>query len=182
MSETFFISDTHFSHKGIITFTKTKPFRPFETIEEHDQELIKRWNSVVTNKDTVYHLGDFCFGSRNIYLAGYLNGNKKLILGNHDMYDIDEYKKYFTKIYGACQYQNIILTHIPVHTCQFHRFIMNIHGHLHTDNVKLPKKLNIDGTIVEGENDWRYFNVSCEQINLTPVPYDVILDKWAQNN
>jgi calcineurin-like phosphoesterase family protein len=36
MSEVFFISDTHFGHRGIITFSGTKPFRPFATIEEHD--------------------------------------------------------------------------------------------------------------------------------------------------
>lgn len=173
MSEVFSIGDTHFGHKNIINFTKTKPFRPFANIDEHNEEIIKRWNAIVTNKDTVYHLGDFCFGARNIYLAGRLNGNKKLVLGNHDMYDIEQYKLYFTKIYGACQYQNLILTHIPVHTNQLeHRFIMNIHGHLHTDNV-------VDK---HGKKDWRYFNVSCEQINLTPIPFDIILDTWAANN
>lgn len=173
MSEVYFISDTHFSHKNIINFSKTAPFRPFATIEEHDRELIRRWNSVVTNNDTVYHLGDFCFGARNIRLAGELNGSKKLVLGNHDMYDIEEYKKYFTKIYGACQFQSLILTHIPVHEGQFHRFIMNVHGHLHTDNIMLPKTKT---------KDWRYFNVSCEQINLTPIPYDVIIDEWGAHN
>lgn len=179
MSEVFFISDTHFSHKNIINFSKTKPFRPFATIEEHDEELIKRWNATVTSKDTVYHLGDFCFGARNIEIASRLNGNKKLVMGNHDMYSSEAYLKYFTKVYGACQYQNLILTHVPVHPCQLeHRFIMNIHGHLHTDNIMI-QNIYAKGQMIK---DWRYYNVSCEQVNLTPIPFDIILDTWAANN
>lgn len=183
MSEIFFCSDHHLGHKNIINFSSTKAFRPFDNIEEHNAEIIKRHNATVTNKDTVYFLGDFCFGARNIPLAGEFNGNKKLILGNHDMYNIDEYRKYFTKIFGACQFQNLILTHIPVHTCQFDRFIMNIHGHLHSKVVMDDRKVSTDGTLIEeAKPDWRYFNVSLEQINLTPIPYDVIIDRWAEHN
>ena len=61
MSEVFFISDTHFGHKGILTFSGTKEFRKFDSIEEHDAELVRHWNSVVGKNDTVFHLGDFCF-------------------------------------------------------------------------------------------------------------------------
>lgn len=184
MSEIFFIGDTHFGHKNIINFSATKAYRPFDSIEAHDAELIKRWNSVVTDKDTVYHLGDVCFGARNLGICGLLNGNKKLILGNHDLYNIDEYRKYFTKIYGAHQFENLILTHIPVHTRQLEtRFIMNIHGHLHANNVMLSREVGYDREVsFEEKRDWRYYNVSCEQIKLTPVPYDVIIDTWAANN
>ncbi|QDP62907.1 MAG: hypothetical protein Unbinned5081contig1002_12 [Prokaryotic dsDNA virus sp.] len=166
MSEVFFIGDTHFGHKGILNFSATKPFRPFDTIEEHDAELIKRWNSVVGKKDVVWHLGDFCFGKRNLPIAGELNGVKKLVLGNHDTYATEDYLKYFHKVYGAVEYKGAILTHIPVHESQFSRYYMNIHGHLHTNNLE----------------DSRYFNVSAEQLNLTPIPYDEILNKWAENN
>lgn len=76
MSEVFFVSDTHFGHRGIIEFSETKPFRPFASIEEHDEELVRRWNSVVGVKDIVWHLGDFCFGKRNLEIAARLNGNK----------------------------------------------------------------------------------------------------------
>ena len=36
--------------------------RPFSSIEEMDQTLIDNWNTMVDPKDTIYHLGDFCFG------------------------------------------------------------------------------------------------------------------------
>ncbi len=180
MSEVFFCSDHHLGHKHIIKYSRTKWFSLDTPIEEHNAEIIKRHNAVVTNKDTVYFLGDFCFGGRNVHLAGEFNGNKKLVMGNHDMYNIDEYRKHFTKIYGACQFQNTILTHIPVHHKQLERFVMNIHGHLHNHEVT-NKVMNMDGTITEVA-DWRYYNVSLEQIDLTPIPYDVIIDRWAENN
>lgn len=149
----FFIGDTHFGHKNIINFESVKPFRPFASIEEHDEELVKRWNRVVRKGDTVWHLGDFAFGSKHIATAGRLNGQKKLVLGNHDHYPSSEYLKYFDKLYGAATIEGMLLTHIPVAGDQVGRFGVNIHGHLHT------------GTM----NDPRYINVSAEQINLTPI-------------
>jgi calcineurin-like phosphoesterase family protein len=78
-----FTSDSHFGHTNIIRYCG----RPFETKEEHDETLIKNWNSVVTKKDIVYHLGDFGFGSPEYLhkgIAQRLNGKIHLIIGNHD--------------------------------------------------------------------------------------------------
>lgn len=159
--KTFFISDTHFSHKNIL---KYEPFyRNFDTIEEHDQELIRRWNSVVGNDDLVFHLGDVIFGKESMWKLAHLNGRKKLILGNHDHYETKSYLQYFEKIYGCLKYDAfLILSHIPVHPNQLsERFRYNIHGHLHSKVVK-------DSI---GKIDERYINVSCEQINLTPIEF-----------
>lgn len=166
MSEIFFIGDTHFGHKGIIEFSSTKVFRPFDTIEEHNEELVRRWNATVGKNDKVYHLGDFCFGKKNIEIASRLNGRKHLIMGNHDMYQAEEYLKYFYRVSGAFQFKSMILTHIPVYPRELNRFTMNIHGHLHTEKI----------------DDYRYVCVSAEQINLTPVPVEYIYDIWAKNN
>lgn len=78
----WFTADSHFSHGNIINYCG----RPFETKQEHDETLIKNWNSVVKPGDTVYHLGDFGFGDEE-YLAkigSRLRGKIGLILGNHD--------------------------------------------------------------------------------------------------
>ena len=41
-----------------------------------DRGLIRRWNSVVTRYDTVYHLGDFCFArTRSISSAMHIYGD-----------------------------------------------------------------------------------------------------------
>lgn len=173
MSETFFIGDTHFGHKGIINFSATKPFRPFETIEEHDEELVKRWNETVAPKDVVFVLGDFCFGKRNLPIAGRLNGLKKLVMGNHDMYSSEDYLQYFHKLYGCVEYKGAILTHIPVHPCQLARYYINVHGHLHTEAVPM---------VSEDRLDPRYICASAEQTGLKPIPYDEILNIWAKRN
>jgi len=76
----FFTSDTHFGHKNILKYTN----RPFKSVEEMDEELIRRWNATVTPDDTVIHLGDFSLkGNVNKYLKQ-LNGNIIWIKGNHD--------------------------------------------------------------------------------------------------
>jgi calcineurin-like phosphoesterase family protein len=183
MSEVFFIGDTHFGHRGIIEFSETKPFRPFATIEEHDAELVCRWNSIVAPKDTVWHLGDFCFGKRNLEIAAQLNGNKKLVMGNHDMYATEDYLRYFTRLAGVVEYKGLVLSHAPLHESQFARWYMNVHGHMHTHQVMRVRMSKDGGSVSFGkEPDPRYVCVSAEQVNLTPVPFDWILNKWAEAN
>ena len=54
----YFTSDTHFNHENIIKYCK----RPFSSIDEHDEALIKNWNDVVPEDGIVFHLGDVGFG------------------------------------------------------------------------------------------------------------------------
>ena len=165
MSETWFTSDTHYGHKNILQYEKEA--RPFETIEEMHEVLIHNWNSVVAPADIVYHLGDFCFGRGNIRHAGRLNGKKRLVLGNHDVYQSHDYLLYFDKLYGVKFWEQCILSHMPVHPRHLgSRWFVNVHGHLHSNNVMIPNHKIIE--------DMSYFNVSVEQHNLTPVNADVI--------
>lgn len=181
MIETFFISDTHFGHANILKF---EPYaRPFPDIRTHDIELVCRWNSVVRKKDIVYHLGDFAMGSQGIEIAAHLNGDKRLIMGNHDCAPTSTYMKYFTKIHGSISYKDFICTHIPVASNQFHRFKGNIHGHLHSKVMKRYSLIELpnSGELVDGEEvDNRYFNVSVEHINLTPMRFSDILKQFEE--
>ena len=54
----YVISDTHFSHNNIIEYCD----RPYKNTLEMNQDIIKKWNSVVTENDIVFHLGDVGFG------------------------------------------------------------------------------------------------------------------------
>ena len=57
--------------------------RPFDTIEEHDEALIANWNSVVTEDDHVYILGDFSFRNAQpvVEYTERLKGHLHLIRG-----------------------------------------------------------------------------------------------------
>ena len=57
----FFTADQHFGHENIIEYCN----RPFSSVEEMDEEMIRRWNEKVGKDDTVFHLGDFTLGSQH---------------------------------------------------------------------------------------------------------------------
>ena len=82
MSNIWFTSDLHMWHANIL---KYNPNRPYNSVEQMNEGLIVNWNSVVKAKDTVYVLGDFSFAGRSVELySNRLNGNKKIVFGNHD--------------------------------------------------------------------------------------------------
>ena len=166
MSNLFFVSDTHFRHHNIIKFESA--FRPFQTIEEHDEALIENWNKTVGKNDDVIHVGDVAFGEADndleYRIISRLNGKIILIEGNHDSRERKQiYAKYFKDICAYKTYgKDVIISHIPVHTNQLNRWKASIHGHSHSKLVLLP----------DGSPDARYWNVSVEQINLTPISYE----------
>lgn len=82
MKKIFFTSDHHFGHKKINEYSA----RPFESIDEMDEELIKRWNEKVGVDDEVYHLGDVGLMSSGKLrkILEQLNGKIYLIKGNHE--------------------------------------------------------------------------------------------------
>lgn len=86
MAVHWFVSDTHFSHRGILSQRMPRP-RPFTSIEEHDEVLIARWNGRVCDDDIVWHLGDFAYGgghARAREIFDRLHGRKHLVIGNHE--------------------------------------------------------------------------------------------------
>lgn len=82
MNNIFFVSDTHFGHANIIKYSQ----RPFLDVEDMNEKMVEAWNNTVQQGDIVYHLGDVAF--MNYYkftnLWRRLNGQKHIILGNHD--------------------------------------------------------------------------------------------------
>lgn len=149
--DTWVISDTHFGHKNILNFEAEK--RPFKTIEEHNQSLVEKWNSVVKPNDLVIHLGDVAWGLKDLQLLGQCNGRKKLVKGNHDKFKAAQYLEYFEDLYGVYTLNDIVMTHIPIPPEDFRRWKVNLHGHYHSK----PQR---------GEG---YFCVSCEHVGLTPI-------------
>lgn len=80
------------------------PHRPWSSVEEMDEAIISMWNARVRPNDLVYHLGDVCLkGHISDYWAR-LNGQKTLIIGNHDE---KMSKKHLPP--GACHYKRLKL-------------------------------------------------------------------------
>ncbi len=179
MIDTWFTSDTHFGHKNILEYEKEA--RPFDTIEEMNEQLIINWNSTVGKTDIVYHLGDFAFGKSNIGIAGRLNGRKRLVLGNHDTYPCDLYLAHFERLFGAYYWRRCILTHVPVHPDNLgSRAFLNIHGHLHSRGVWRNPYFNNGLLVWNGSYDPNYFNVSVERHDLKPVNSSLIMDRLKE--
>lgn len=95
----WFTSDLHFFHDRILDFHPKRKELFGKTIEEAKEAMIQLWNSRVDKKDTIYILGDLSFGTiedkRKLFQR--LNGNKVLILGNHDKVP-DHLRCYFNHI------------------------------------------------------------------------------------
>ena len=134
MSNIFVTSDHHFGHANVIRYSR----RPFNSAQEMDREMIARWNDVVKNDDTVYHLGDFSFRKDIYELFNLLNGRIFWLCGNHDekRYDNVTVPAHVTKL-GHYKELNVynntfVLCHYPFHTWnKSHYNSNNLHGHCH---------------------------------------------------
>lgn len=139
------ISDTHFGHANMLTFKREDgitPVRQFENVEEMDEVMVDNWNRIVKPQDHVYHLGDVCMNPKHLDICFRLNGHKRLILGNHDHWDMRKYQPYFEKIFASRVFDGMIMTHIPVHVDSLGRFGANVHGHVHLNSLPDPRYVN----------------------------------------
>ena len=164
MSELFLIGDTHWDHANILKFKRDDgtPLRPFNSIHDMNMIMVENWNSVVNPKDKIYHMGDVAFTKTGLNFLKLCNGHKRLVRGNHDLFKITEYLEFFEEVYGVRQIDGYWMTHVPMHIDSINRAKANIHGHLHYNIIDHPK----------------YFNVSVERINYTPISFDLIKKQY----
>lgn len=177
----YFTSDLHIGHDKDFIW---RP-RGFSSIEEHDTEIIKRWNSVVTPEDTVYILGDLCMsGNEKEWNRVYkvLNGEKIVIWGNHDTknklnkYQTEYNMTYlgFASIYKYNKRKAFFLSHYPTFVSNFEdeRFFWNLSGHTHS-----PNKFEF--------GRYGIYNVAVDAHNCTPVSIEQIIkdiEKYKEKN
>ena len=74
----WFTSDPHFSHANIMRFCD----RPFESVKDMDEALIRNWNECVTDNDIAFILGDFCWNKTPGNIMKILNQLIQLLLLN----------------------------------------------------------------------------------------------------
>lgn len=79
----YFTADFHFNHTNIIKYCN----RPFSSVKEMNETIIENWNKVIKPQDYVWILGDIGWFKNVKEVDSFLrklNGNKGLIVGNHD--------------------------------------------------------------------------------------------------
>ena len=177
MPAVFLVSDTHFGHAGVCRFLRedgVTKLRPWDSPEEMDEEMVRRWNERVKPNDKVYHLGDVVINRRALSTLARLNGDKVLIRGNHDIFPDVEYGKYFRELRAYHVMNGMILSHIPVHEASLGRFGTNIHGHLHASRVKRARGVDArtGEVLYSDEPDTRYWCACVEQTDFTPILFE----------
>lgn len=172
---TWVISDPHFSHANILNFKRedgVTPLRDFPDVEAMDEALIANWNSVVSPEDRVYLLGDVAFHPRVFEaVIPRLKGRICLVPGNHEPPHMRKYFHLFDDVRGYVVKKGFIMSHIPIHEGSLSRWQLNIHGHLHANNVMQTIQTH---PFVQAR-DYRYYCACVEQIDYTPKLLDDIL-------
>lgn len=144
-------SDTHFGHRGILEYCAAT--RPYASVEEMDEALIRAWNSVVKPTDEMHFLGDFGFGRDLASVFERLAGRKHLVRGNHDeqnprvlklpwlsQKDIATLRQQGTKA---------IACHYPMESWRgAHKGYLHVHGHSHGSlKRKLPHRFDVGADV-----------------------------------
>lgn len=180
MSNIFIVSDTHFGHAGVCKFLRddgTK-LRPWDSPEEMDEEMIKRWNETVRPNDKVYHLGDVVINRKALKTLHRLNGDKVLIKGNHDIFRLEEYLEHFRDIRGYHVMNNILFSHIPVHPDSRGRFKANVHGHLHSNRIMMT---GFGGKKLDVIDPW-YYCACVEQTDFRPIALEEVYKQLGERD
>lgn len=165
-------SDLHFGHSMQFIYGP----RGFNSIDEHDAEIIKRWNEKVEPNDEVYILGDLMLNDNihGLECLRLLNGVKYAVRGNHDtdarwpLYSeagvqtlgwahVIHYRKY-----------HFYLSHFPTLTGNLeaeslHQMTLNLHGHTHSKDMFYEDRPYM-------------FNVALDAHNCYPVLLDDIIE------
>lgn len=130
----FYISDWHYGHKNILAYDN----RPFKRVEEMNKVLVDRWNGAVSANDRVFVLGDmfWCTEKCAIPILQSLNGEKILIVGNHDTYKKKDFRDQFSRITEYMEIKdgdrNVVLCHYPMPCFKNHYYgWYHLYGHVH---------------------------------------------------
>ena len=167
-NKVFFISDTHFGHKNIIKSCE----RPFGSVEEMDNALIENWNSVVAEDCIIFILGDFCWthkASTWKNLIDTLNGDKVLIMGNHDDkkiikalkddFLIEPRERLTITINGS---NKMVLDHFPQYEWSGSRHgTIHLFGHIHQKDSPIAR---VNSYNVSVERNY-YRPISLKEVN-----------------
>jgi calcineurin-like phosphoesterase family protein len=142
-------------------------------VEEMDEAMIEKWNSVIKKGDRVFHLGDFGFADRfelakiEKRLTGYIT----LIKGNHDKQEVESLfqGRIFDVYWLKHSEKQIFMSHYA------HRVWMNSHygsyhlyGHSHG--------------LLPARDGYREMDVGVDANEFTPVSFDEVVARMEAVN
>lgn len=173
LNNTFFTSDIHFGHSNIIRHCD----RPFDDVNEMNERLVERINSMLNDDSHLFILGDLSFlrPSRTLGFVSRIKGYKYLIRGNHDNIRkwSEELRNEFVwiKDYHELHIQTpqskftkknkICMMHYPIMSWNKQRYgTYMLHGHMHSSQDHYPDRLLYDVGV--DNNNW--YPVSLNEI------------------
>jgi len=162
----FVIADLHLGHENIIKYCN----RPFKDVAHMNETILNNWNTVVSNDDLVYVLGDFSMKfdqEKTKAILNRLNGRKILVMGNHDtrkpLWYLEAGFEQATRKPIMVE-PGVILMHEPFNDPgEYVQFAYKyIFGHIHNKEHEMEKFGNCKC-------------VSVERINYKPIDLDKLL-------
>ena len=181
---TLYISDTHFRHSNILKLDS----RPWTDVDSMEKEMVYFWNLAVRKQDRVCILGDFIWKKRDAWMeiVPKLNGEKYLILGNHDLQKFDDSLSKQFKFIGSYlelidNGNKVCMSHYPmiIYKHDMHANTFMFYGHVHltpeAELVKMAVK-----TLRENSPDYKgggkyqgnLINTFCGLNGWAPVDFD----------
>lgn len=161
MSKTYITSDTHFDHTNILKYSPWARGH-FKDIEQMNEAIVSNINSMVTDQDILIIAGDICFSShgKTAEFLKRINGQKKLVWGNHDAKfrqstEFQTQKRLMGVVWEGDYLEfdhkfqdkkyKIVVNHFPFLTWnRSHHGSINLHGHCHS----APEDRNLQGLAV----------------------------------
>lgn len=192
MSRTWFTADLHLGHANIIKFCQRPFLSPEEellaledsrgkwrisqaTLARHDEGILNAINQEVQEFDTLWILGDFCWGgveAAQKYRSRILCKNVNLVWGNHDPAGIgDCFQHVCDQTLIIVSGQDIFLNHYPMRSWErsFHgswQLYGHVHGRLAKDDANQPWLLTKD----VGVDACDYRPISFEELRTYMAP------------
>ena len=174
---TYFSADWHLDHANIIKYDG----RPFKTVEQMNETIMKNVCSTLKAGDNLYFLGDFAFARSTIHAESFMRtlastkANLFFIKGNHDKSDtlklyqkfgvyLGEQKKIRVQDMSIFESsQEIVLNHYRMDVWdKSHHGVWHLHGHSHHSLPERPTARCMDVGI---NGSWYNYNiVSYEQV------------------
>jgi calcineurin-like phosphoesterase family protein len=180
----WFTSDTHYQHKnickGVSNWDEGSYTRPFNSLEEMNETIVRNINNCVDKNDFLVHLGDWSFGGFEM-VEEFRNQieceNIILILGNHDHHIERNHKGCQHHFQNVSHYQNLIvkresdkmiaptkhqfiISHYPIGSWQdISRGSIHLHGHIHfqPDKKMGPGRMMDAG--MDGHEEFRPYSL-----------------------